>query len=266
MPIHDSYARTTPYELLLPTEGFAEEWFPKIREEAEGRGGSLALAESFVLLAEAALALREIRGEEDAPELIQQHGALLFHAFHFHEGGEPLYLIETAVVRFLVENGPEEGEWEPKLPGKAGYLQLPQHLFWTAGEDGDAPESLDGIFWSAPDGESVTLLVVMGIRKDRSGLAVVPLPNLPLSAAAPWASMAVRPDGDDFQSSLPGAEMEGLYSLASGAEALKLAMRVLWYLDVFPGRVTAGQGPESEAEGDPAPSQLPYRRVIAGKG
>ena len=56
------------------------------------------------------------------------------------------------------------------------------------------------------------------------------------------------------------------HSLASGAEALKLAMRVFWYLDVFPGRVTAGKGPESEAEGDPAPSQLPYRRVIAGKG
>lgn len=266
MPIHDAYARTTPYELLLPTEGFAEEWFPKIRAEAEGRGGSLATPETFVLLAEAALALREIRGEEDAPELIQQHGALLFQAFHFHEGGEPLYLLETDVVRFLVENGPQEGEWEASLPGKAGYLQLPQHLFWTAGEEGDAPESLDGVFWSAPDGESVTLLVVMGIRKDRPGLAVVPLPTLPLSAAAPWVAMAVRPDGDDFHSSLPGAELEGLYSLASGAEAVKLAMRIFWYLDVFPGRVTAGEGPRGEGEGDPTPSQLPYRRIVTGSG
>jgi len=264
MPIHDKYARFTPYELLLPAEGFAEEWFPKIREEAEERGGSLATPEAFVMLAEAALALREIRGEEDAPELIQQHGALLFQAFHFHEGGKPLFLLETDVIRSLVKDGPSEGEWEANLPGKAGYFQFPQHLFWTAGEGEDAPESLDGIFWSAPDGESVTLLVVMGIRKDRTGLAVVPLPTLPLSAASPWAAMTVRPDGDDFHSSLPGAELEGLYSLGSGAEAVKLAMRIFWYLDVFPGRLSEGKGPDAEGEGDPPPTQLPHRRITSG--
>lgn len=280
MPVHDSYARKTPYELLLPEEGFAEEWFPKIREEAEGRGGSLATPESFVLLSEAALALREIRGEEDPPELIQQHGALLYHAFHFHEAGHPLYLLDTDMVRFVVENGPGEGEWPPALPGKAGYLQLPQHLFWTAGGEGEAPESLDGIFWSAPDGENVTLLIVIGMRKDRPGLAVVPLPTLPLSAAVSWASISVRPEGEDFRSVLPGAELEGLYAVEAGAEALKLAMRVFWYLDVFPGRLVDGAGGEGavasheagdsegkeDGEAGPSPSSLPYRRIVLGNG
>ncbi len=30
MPIHDAYARVTPFELLLPAEGFADERFPRI--------------------------------------------------------------------------------------------------------------------------------------------------------------------------------------------------------------------------------------------
>ena len=178
----------------------------------------------------------------------------------------PLLLLDADVVRFLVENGPEEGEWGPSLPGKGGYLQLPQHMVWTAGGEGEAPESLDGIFWSAPDGGNVTLLLVMGIRKDRPGLAVVPLPTLPLGAAASWASMTIRPDGDDFRSALPGAELEGLYSVEAGAEIVKLAMRIFWYLDVFPGRVAdGGEGTPQSLDQGPRPSRLPYRRVVLGE-
>lgn len=286
MAIHDAYARVTPYELLLPKEGFAEERFPRIRREAEGRGGSLDSPDSFLLLGEAALALREVRGEDDPAEAVQQHGALLFQAFHFWEQGQPLFLLETDVVRFLVENGPREGEWAPNLPADAGYLQLPQHLVWAGSSAGGAPESLDGFFWAAPDGENVTLLIVMGMRKDRPGLSVVPLPTLPLAAAVPWASMAVRPDGNDFRSSLPGAELEGLYAIEAGGEAVKLAMRIFWYLDVFPGRIAVGEDPAAGTEArppggeragaepdagaggssSPRRSILPCRRVIPGEG
>ena len=286
MPIHDAFARTTPYELLLPDEEFARDRFPRIRKEAEERGGGVDTPDSFLLLAETALALREIRGEDDGPDLIRQHGSLLYQAFHFWEAGEPLYLLDTDVARFLVETGPEEGGWSPALPGKAGYVQLPLHLVWTPGGDGEASESLDGIFWSAPDGENITLLIVIGMRKDRPGLAVVPLPSLPMSAAVPWASMMVRPEGEDFASSLPGAALEGLYSIEAGGEALKLAMRIFWYLDVFPLRsveCAAEESPEppgaEEVAGEgmppappvtdamargPRPSALPYRRIIMG--
>ena len=270
MAIHDKYARTTPFELLLPREDFAREWFPKIREEAKERGGDLGDPDSFLLLGEAAMALREIRGQDDPPESMQQYGALLFHAFHFFEAGMPLYLLGTDVVRLMVGEGSGEGEWNPALPGKAGYLQLPHHLVWTQGTGDDPPESLDGFFWSAPDEEGVTLLIVMGIRKDRPGLAVVPLPTLPLATASPWVSMPARPDGDDFQSSLPGAELEGLYSVASGAEALKLVMRIFRYLDSVPGSAVdhGGEGqeevPETDSPEGPRPSALPYRRVIVG--
>jgi hypothetical protein len=264
MPIHDSFARITPYELLLPDEGFADRRFPLIEEEATERKAELTNPDRFALLAEAGAILRELRGEGDDPQLIHQFGILLFHAFHFWKEGLPFYYLETPATRYLVEQGPESGDWTAALPGPAGYLQLPQHLVWIPGGDGDPPESLDGLFWTFPDEENLSLLIVMGIRKDRPGLSVVPLPTLPLQAAGEWAAMKVRPEGEDFASSLPGAEIENLYSVAAGAEAVKLAMRVFWYLDVFPACVAEGarvpEGPAGE-EG-PTPSSLESRRIV----
>ena len=252
----------TPYELLLPSEGFAAERFPLIRSEAEERGGSLNSPDSFLLLSEAAMALREVREDDDGAEMVQRHGALLFQAFHFWEGEHPLLLLDDEVVRFLVENGPEEGTWIPALPGKSGYVQLPQHMVWAVSGEGEAPESLDGLFWAMPDGENLTILVVMGIRKDRPGLGVVSLPTLPLAAAVPWASMPVRPEGVDFSTDLPGAELEGLYAIEAGGEAVKLAMRIFWYLDVFPGRVDDSSEPPEARDDAPKPSSLPYYRIV----
>lgn len=263
MPIHDAYARITPYELLLPDEGFADRRFPLIRREAEERNVDLADPERFALLREAGAVLRNLRGDADDPRLINQFGILLFHAFHFWGEGLPFYKLETGVVRYLVETGPPSGEWAPSLPGPAGYVQLPQHLFLIPGPGGKPAESLDGLFWSAPDGENISLLIVMGIRRDRPGLSVVPLPTLPVSAAAEWAASQVRSSGRDFASSLPGAEVENLYGLEAGAEAVKLAMRVFWYLDVFPGSVSDGaKAPEGDEE--PRPSRLDCRRIVLG--
>jgi hypothetical protein len=265
MPVHDAYARKTPFELLLPEEGFADERFPAIEAEGEERGVDLGDSERFALLAEAGGVLRSIRGEEEDAQLIQQHGALLFHAFHFWREGQPLFLAEVPVVRYLVASGPAEGGWVPSIPGKAGYIQLPQHLFWTAGGEDGPPESLDGFFWTSPDEENVALLIIMGVRKDRPGFGVVPLPTLPLSAAGQWANMPVRDQGRDFESFLPGAELEGLYGLEAGAEALKLAMLLFRYLDVVPGCVAEGV-PNGSPSGDdpngPEPTTLAYRRIV----
>jgi hypothetical protein len=265
MPIHDAYARVTPYELLLPEEGFADRRFPRIEAEASERKTRLVDPERFALLSEAGSVLREIRGEEDDPQLIQQFGILLFHAYHFWKEGLPFFQLETGVVRYLVEAGPTSGDWEASLPGRAGYVQLPHRLFWIPGVEGAPPESLDGFFWSAPDDENLSMLIGMGIRRDRPGLSVVPLPTLPLSSAAEWASMKVRPEGEDFESSIPGAELENLYTLVAGAEAVKLAMRVFWYLDVFPASVAEGTRGPSGGEG-PQASALDSRRIVLKEG
>lgn len=287
MSLHDRYARLTPYEHLLPEESFADERFPLIRKEGRERGGgALSLPERFVLLKEAAAVLTSVREGGEDPRLTQQRGALLFHAFHFWDAGCPLFLLSTPVARFVVGTGPAEGRWSPALPGRAGYVQLPQHLFWVPGGEGTPPESVDGYFWSAPSPEQLSILVVLGMREDRPGLSVVPLPTLPLAAAGIWASLQVRPQGKDFQPSfLPGAGLEDLYALQAGAEAVKLSMRVFWYLDSFPGSVERGEGPEAgegatgpealegvpgpEAAGGPVepprPSALEYRRIVLGE-
>jgi hypothetical protein len=266
MAVHDAYARITPFELILPSAAFADERFPRVREEADKRGLGLSDPGSFALLSEVGVILREIRGEGEDPRLIHQHGALLFHSFHFWTAARPVFLLERGVVRHITGAGPEESGWEARLPGKAGYVQLPHHLVWARGGEDDPPESLDGFFWSAPSEESLSLLVVLGVRKDRPGFTVVPLPTIPLSAAVPWASLQVREEGGDFSSDLPGAELEGLYSVGAGAEVLKLAMRAFWYLDSFPSSIVEAVDPgaadETAPEGPP-PSALAYRRVTS---
>ncbi len=265
MPIHDAYCRITPFELLLPGEEFAESRFPRIEEEARERQADVGDPEAFPLLSEAGAVLREIRSEDDDPGVLSQLGNALFHAFHFWKENALPFLVETGVMRFLADTGPGEGSWDPVLPAPAGYVQLPQHLVWVPGGEEDAPESVDGFFWSAPEGKSLSLLLVMGMRKDRPGLSVVPLPPLPLKSAAPWASLRVRDEGDDFASDLPGAELENLYALEAGAEAVKLAMRIFWYLDAFPGAVEDGGFEDEDEEGaGPTPTRLPYRRVGLG--
>lgn len=270
MAIHDGYPRVTPYELLLPEGEFGDKWFPRIQAESEERGVPINDPQAFALLAEVGAVLRMIRGEEEDPQSIHQTGILLFHAYHFWKEGLPFFLLRTEAARYLVNTGPTAGSWEAALPGPAGYLQLPQHLFWVGGEEGVA-ESVDGFFWSAPDNENLSVLIIMGLRKDRPGYAVVPLPTLPLSAAGEWAGTKVRTDGVDFKSSLPGAEQDHLYSIEAGAEAVKLAMRLFWYLDSFPGSVTgAGEKPsealdEAGADG-PRPSELLARRVVLQEG
>jgi hypothetical protein len=264
MPVHDEYARVTPYELLLPDPEFADRRFPAILAEAEERNADLGDPERFALLGEAGAVLRALRGEEGDPQRIHQFGILLFHAFHFWREGLPLFHLETGVVRYLAETGPESEGWSASLPGPAGYVQLPQHLFWVPGDEDSAPESVDGFFWSAPDRENVSLLVAMGLRRDRPGISVVPLPTLPVESAGEWASVEVRPGGRDFQSSLPGAELENLYALEAGAEAVKFAMRVFWYLDTFPGTLAAEEVPHASGveEAIPTPTELGVRRIV----
>lgn len=266
MPIHDRFARLTPYELLLPNEGYAPERFSRIEREAQERGSDLDDPDAFPLLAAAGAVLRDLRPEGEDSVSIGRYADLLFHAFHFWQEGCPLYLMETPVARFLVETGPSPGAWVPSLPARAGYVQFPQHLFWTTWGGEGTPESLDGFFWTLARGGNLALLVVLGMRRDRPGLAVVPLPLLPLEVAVNWASLRVREQEEDFRTGLPGAELEGLYGVEVGAEAVKLALRVFWYLDTFPAPVAEGRVEGGEGEGGVRPSRLPHRRVVLRPG
>lgn len=278
MPFHDDYARITPYELIFPDLASGEERLRAIREEAERRGETEALGDPgrFLALPAVAETLHEVRDPSAGAEGVQKHSILMYHAFHFLEAERPLFLLDTAAARYLVEaswTGVGSGEAPPPPPTRAGYLQLPLHLFWIRPEEDRPPEHVDGFFWSAPGDDRIAILVASGMREDRPGLSVVPLPPVPMGEAGAWLEADVRETGRDFESTLPGGDLERLHSLEAVGEVLKLLARLFVYLDRYPDAVAEeetasepGGSPEGEEESEaasdePRPSCLPYRRI-----
>ena len=259
MPVHDAYARLTPYELSFPDLDVARRHFSAIRSEAEVRGADAADPTVFVLLAATGQALREIRGADDDPGLIHQYGFLIYHAFHFFEAGERLYLLRSSVLRGLIQDEPASGSWSLVLEPSAGYVQLPQHLVWVRPEAGSLPESLDGFFWARSGADRFAVLLALGMRADRPGLSVVPLSDLPVAEVRDWTRMDMREGGGDFSSTLPGSEIEGLYELCSSGEALKLAARVLRRLETVTGVELANN--RAAPDDGPQASALAYRMI-----
>ena len=270
MPVHDGWLRVTPYELAVPGRVFAEKHFAAMGEEMDTRGVDPGDPGSFVLLGATGAAIREIRGETEDPGLIHQHGVLLFHSWHLWKGGERLFLLSEAGARGLLGPLPSAPGWEPRLEIPAGYVQFPQHLVWIRQGEGERPESVDGLFWAACSGDTVGLLYISGVIRDRPGFSVIPLPPVPRSELGRWADSSVREEGKDFGTTLPGGELEELHSLESGGEALKLGARLLRRIEALePGEPEIAAGGENPDVGEggpepgrgPIPSRLPWRRI-----
>jgi hypothetical protein len=257
MSLHDDYARITPYELAFGEPERADELVRAVEEEAAGRGADPDAPHAFVTMGAVEAFVRELAGTDAPAGAVHRYGALAFHAFHFTRAQRPVYLLDTHAARLLVEGAPEG---EPIAPAPAGYLQLPRHLVWAPGED-DTPESVDGLFWTATGAGALHVLLATGLRPDRGGFGIVPLPEAPLAEAATWLGVDARGDGGDFASSMPGGEIDALYEVRTSGEILKLLGRFFAYAESVP---EALQGPEPEegaGEGGPQPSRLPFTRV-----
>jgi hypothetical protein len=262
MSLHDEYARITPFELAFRDRASAESLVAAVDEESAGRGADIDAPHAFVTMGAVAAFVRGIEGPEAPPGAIHQYGALAFQGVHFMKAGCPLYLLTTHVARYLVEGSPGR---DATPPSPAGYLQLPQHLFWSS--DGE-PQSIDGIFWMTTRGGALHTLLATGLRADGSGLCVVPLPEAPLHAAPDWLTLDARGDGSDFVSALPGAELDRLYAVQSSGEVLKLLARFFVYAAERPRALEShphAPPPPQEDAGSPAApraSALPYVRVL----
>jgi hypothetical protein len=254
MSLHDDYARITPFELLFPKRVVAASLSDSIAEEAAGRGADDRSPDAFVTLGVVTDFVRSIEGADAPAGALVQYGALAYHAIHFLRAGARLYLLETSAARRLVERSSDH---RPEPPAPAGYLQLPRHLFWLDGGD-QVPESVDGVFWTIPDGERLHALVVAGLRADRSALRVVPLPQAPLGEASAWLDLAVRDDGADFSNDMPGAALEALLGFSTSGEVLKLLARFFAFASACPSALVPR---EAGGTGDPEPSALDYIRV-----
>ncbi len=268
MAVHDAYARLTPYELLLPDPDFPDRCFPAIGEEAHERGVDVGNPAAFVMLGAVQGVLAELREEESAPESAHDHGGVLYFAHHLWRTGGTLVLVRQKTLRDLVSGGGGPAppgcapSWPNGLSGRAGYVQLPQHLVWIE-EAGDAPpesvdappESVDGFFWFGDAGGALHLALVAGMRSDRPGFAFVPVPPQPLAAMPDWASGPAREGGRDFGTSLPGAEHDGLLGVRTPAEVFKLAALVLGRLARERPDVSSAPdaGTEAAAPGTAAP-------------
>jgi len=264
MALHDRYLRRTPFELLFPEPERAGPFADSVFEEARARGVDPYHPQMFATLGGVAAKVLELRADDADADGGYPYAALVFHAVHFARAGTAAYLLGTAAVRTLVEG--EVAGGDPAPPASAGYLQLPQHLFWVEGDAGTVPESLDGIFWAATPQGTLHSLLVTGIRADRPGVGIVPLPEAPLADAGAWVGAMVRsPDeGRDFESSIPGAGLDTLYGVRTAGEALKLLARFFAVADG--GRPVvrmAGPEPGSGPASGPVASLLPYGRMDA---
>lgn len=265
--------RVTPYELAFSEAGFEDRYFAPLEEEAEHAGLDTTRHELFGFLSGTQRVLAEITPPEAAPEAREQHRALLFHAFNFWRAGKPLYFLDAAVARYLVEAQPRLAGWELVLPQRSLYLQLPANLFWASIAPDTPPEPVDGFFLTACDGTDalgepfrhLDALMVLGMRRRRAGFSVIAFETeIGPGIAAEWAETAGRAGGREFENLLPGGEIAGLYSILTTTEALKLLARALWYIDTHPAEVVREEPAERRASDRPDAvrySRLPFHRV-----
>ncbi len=169
-----------------------------------------------------------------------------------------LVLLTRRALRDLLASPPVAAGWEAALRGRAGYLQLPQRLAWAEAPIFSAPESVDGFFWAATQAGVFHAAAVAGMRRDRPGYGVVPVPPQQLASLSGWTDGPARDGGAEFATDLPGAEMDGLVGIRTPAEVMKLLALALHRLTQDGG---AAGPPSARGSGDsaqPVPSRLPF--------
>jgi hypothetical protein len=265
MAPHDAYARLTPFELAFPDQDSFGDLVARVLEEAAARGADAGDPQGFLMLGSVGAFLQELKGPDSPPEAVHEYGALLYHAHHFERAGRPIFLLDTHVVRRLVDGGAWHAD--VRVPCPAGYVQLPRHLVWMRPPSDLPAEAIDGFFWTLGSGGQFHALVAAGMRSDRPGLAVYPLPDAPWADVGAWLSTQARKSGPDFANALPGGELEGLLAIEAAGEVLKLAARLFAYLGTFPeaAEPAAPYAGVPVAHGVPA-SALPYVRVSLRDG
>lgn len=233
MAIHDAYARLTPYELLFPEPGFPDQRFPAVADEAAERGVDIGNPAAFVMLGAVQGIMADLREEDTDGQAAHDHGGVLYFAYQMWRTGGVVVLAHQKTVRGLLAGHGDglglrgKSLWEKQLGGRAGYLQLPQHLVWIEAARTTAPESVDGLFWHGDHRGALHLALVAGMRSDRPGYLFAPVPPQPLGSLPGWASGPAREGGRDFETSLPGSDLDQLLGIRTPAEVFKLAALLL---------------------------------------
>jgi hypothetical protein len=256
----ESSGRLTPYEMLFGTEELGESEFPAIAEEGNRRDLELSRRDHFAGLDRVRSLLQQLIPEEVEPAALDQYLEITFHCFHFWNAARPIYTLETAVVRSLIDTPPVLAGWQPRSAVPGLYCQLPSNLLWARVTEFGPPEPVEGVFarLALEGGKSVAdLLLVLGMRPDRAGLSVA-------SLRADLIEALGQEEPDAFRSDIPGADLAGLYSLQRSSEAVTLLVRTLWYVDAYPESIEPvrgmGEG-QAPSTGQIVPTALEHDRV-----
>jgi hypothetical protein len=220
-------ARVTPWGIVF-ADAALRSHFDAIREQHDAQG--TVTRETLLLLPAAGALLREMMAADDAAaqhrELFDQMSAVIFHSYRYWREARQLYRLSAAALPRALGHQPDGAI---DVPAPAGYVQLPRNALWARVSEDDAPEPVDGFFWSASahiGTESylprLDLLFALGVRAGRPGFSTVDITVAPADLSQ-WAKTSARPDGEDFSNVLPGGELQGYHALTTRAEAIKLA-------------------------------------------
>lgn len=210
--------RPDPFSLVFGE--IAGDVFGAIREEFDRRSVDPADRDAFVLAGAVGNALRALVPDDAPPEALEQHVALLHHAYRYWRAGCPLYRVTEASLQ-AATMGPTGDDAGPRC----AYVQLPERRVWCDVEAGAAVQPMDGFFVARRDDDVADVLAIFGLHEARNAFAVV-------EVVGPWDEIALcdaaaRTDGSQvFSSHLPGGDAAKLVSVVTGFEMLLLARRV----------------------------------------
>lgn len=207
--------RPTPFDLAFGP--LAEERFPGMRESLAASGRDPHDLDAFVLDRAVVTFLRELVPEEGAGDAVEQHLALLHHAYlYWAEGGWVVRLGRDRARGVLApDNSPEQAAPTPR----AWYAQFPERLVWAELAPGEPHQPLDGLFVRPWGAGGWFALAVFSLLPGQDGFSVA-------DADGYREAALTRPDGSAlFSPVLPGGAAAGLHSLVGAEELLELAAR-----------------------------------------
>jgi len=214
--------RPTPFDMLFGDQAAA---LQALTKAAAAAGRDPRDRAEFAMVPEVQRLLAELQSPDlvaQQPEAVQEYLELLHAMYRFDAAGRRALAPTRAQLQpWLRRLPPAEA---PRVPGSACYVQLPANWCWGQRAP-DAPhEPLDGVFVvTAPRGDEVTLLAVLGLRAERGGFTQVTVHAQPADFAAARTLQRDPP----FAPLMAGGTSGDLLSVATSAELLTLVQLAL---------------------------------------
>ncbi len=219
--------RLTPFDVAFAE--LSDGRFPAVRQEAEESRRNLEDRAQFASLS----TVQHILADVESPEIIEQEPAAaveyltsLYVAFRFWNAGRLVFPIEREDIETALAIEPPATL--PDIPRGACYVQLPEQLIWAQVGPDRPHEPVDGLFIvDAQQPCEITVLAVLGLRRDRAGFSQVTVTASPSDALAARSTARTPP----FAPVLEGGERTAFKSLVTAGELLHLTQLALLHVN-----------------------------------